>query len=171
MEAYNFKQNEKPVWADDVVWLNICLNDERIGNLALLSKKASLDCGIKNAAVMLFEIDIDSLKPFSSRTNNFIHIPEYPMTEYDVSLLFDLDVKWESIYDVATSKSGPDSTLRSASFVEEYKGNQIPKGKKSVTFKLLIGSLGKTLTSSEIEICANAVIKRLMKTLGAVHRA
>ena len=171
METYSFEQKEKPVWADDVVWLNICMSGEKIGNLALLSKKASLDCGIKNAAVMLFEIDIDSLKPYSSRTNNFIHIPEYPMTEYDVSLLFDLDVKWESIFEVATGKSGPDSTLRNASFVEEYKGNQIPAGKKSVTVKLLIGSLSKTLTSSEIENCANAVTKRLVKTLGAELRS
>ena len=170
MEAFVFEQTEKPLWADDVVWLNISLDGKRIGNIALLSKKASLDCGIKNAAVMLFELDIDSLKPFASRTNEFVHIPEYPMTQYDVSLLFDTDVKWEKIYEVATSKSGPDSTLRGASFVEEYRGSQIPTGKKSVTIKLLIGSLGKTLTSDEIENCAGAVVKRLVKTLGAEQR-
>jgi len=200
MEPIIFESAEKPVWADDVIWLNICLGgadgesganaadvadsasgvdgtsragiagSRIIGNLALLSKKASLDCGIKNAVVMLFEIDIDCLKPFPSRTNKFSHIPEYPVTDYDVSLLFDSGVSWENIYKTATAKMGPDSMLRSVSFVEEYKGQQIPDGKKSITMRLVIGSLSKTLTSEEIENCTNAIIKRLKKTLGAEAR-
>jgi len=187
MEPPAFEQAKKPVWAHGVIWLNLCLckackgdgssctscEDDSsclVGNLALLSKKASLDCGIKNAAVMLFEIDIDSLEPLPSRTNEFAHIPEYPMTDYDVSLLFDSSVKWEEIYETATSKMGKDGVLRAVSFVEEYKGKQIPEGKKSVTLRLVIGSLSKTLTSEEIENCANATIKRLVKTLGAEAR-
>jgi len=170
MEQFSFESIEKPVWADDVVWLNIVINGERVGNLALLSKKASLDCGIKNASVMLFELDIDSLKPFPSRTNKFTHIPEYPVTDFDISLIFDKAVKWDEIYKTATSKMGPDSLLRGAEFFEEYTGRQIPDGKKSITIRLIIGSLSKTLTSDEIESCANAIVKRLKKTLGAESR-
>ena len=170
MEPISFGQVEKPVWADDVVWLNVCLGEKRVGNLALLSKKAALGCGIKNAAVMLFELDIDALKPLPSRTNEFKHIPEYPVTDYDVSLLFDSATAWDKIYEVATAKMGPDSLLRNVSFFEEYKGRQIPDGKKSVTLRLVIGSLSKTLTSDEIENCANAIVKRLCKTLGAESR-
>ena len=170
IEPPAFVQEEKPVWADGVMWLNIVLGGDIIGNLGLLSKKASLDCGIRDNAVMLFELDIDSLKPYPSRTNKFERLPEYPMTEYDVSLLFDLAVKWEEVYSIITGKKGPDNLLRDVSFVDEYKGSQVPDGKKSVTFRLVIGSLNKTLTSEEIENCAKAVIKRLTKTLGAVLR-
>ena len=56
-----------------MVWLNICLGDKHIGNLALLNKKASMACGIKNLSVMLFELDADALVPFRSRTNSFTH--------------------------------------------------------------------------------------------------
>ena len=42
MEGFTFKQVEKPVWADNVVWLNIYLGDEKVGDLALLAKKALL---------------------------------------------------------------------------------------------------------------------------------
>mgnify|MGYP000243663344 CR=1 FL=1 len=49
---------------------------------------------------MLFELDVDALKPFRSRTNRFTHLPEYPMTDYDISLLFDSQVKWSQMYDV-----------------------------------------------------------------------
>jgi len=171
IEPLQFISSEKPVWADDVVWLNIMHCGEKAGNLALLSKKALLDCGIRNSAVMLFELDIDSLKPFPSRTNKFTHIPEYPMTDYDVSMLFDLPVKWEEISGLIAGKKGADDLLRDVHFVEEYKGRQVPDGKKSVTFRLVIGSLKKTLTSEEIENCANAVIKRLKKALNAEIRS
>jgi len=170
MESLELEQIGKPTWADDVVWLNIVLGGEKIGNLALLSKKVALSCGIKNAAVMLFELDIDSLKPLPSRSNKFSHIPEYPVTDYDVSLLFDSATTWEKIREVACAKMGPDSLLRDVAFVEEYKGKQIPDGKKSVTIKLVIGSLSKTLKSDEIESCANAIVKRLRKVLDAEAR-
>jgi phenylalanyl-tRNA synthetase beta chain len=169
-EPFTYEQKRKPVWADDVIWLNICVSGENVGNLALLSKKATLDCGIKNAAVMLFELDIDSLKPYASRTNEFSRLPAYPFTNYDVSLLFDLSVKWDEIQKTAFGKKSPDNLLRDVSFVEEYRGRQIPEGKKSITLRLLIGSLSKTLTSEEIESCANAVVKRLGKVLGAEPR-
>ena len=38
---------------------------------------------------------------------------------------------------------------------------QLPDGKKSVSFRLAIGSDERTLTSGEIEKCAMSVVKRL----------
>jgi phenylalanyl-tRNA synthetase beta chain len=90
------------------------------------------------------------------------------MTEYDLSLLFDLSAKWSEISAAITSKQ--DEFLRGVSFVGEYRGKQIPEGKKSVTLRLLIGALDKTLNSGEIENFANAVVKRLSKQLGAEVR-
>ena len=170
MEALTFTRDEKPVWADDVVWLNIKLGDAQTGNMALLSKKASLACGIKNLAVILFEIDTDSLKPFTSRTNAFAHLAEYPTIEYDLSMLFDVNTKWEEIKATVLKKKNSDSFLQDVDFVDEYKGAQVPDGKKSVTMRLIVGSNEKTLTSNEIEACANTVIKFLTKTIGGEMR-
>lgn len=169
MEALTLKQAEKPCWADNVVWLNIFLGEEQIGSLALLNKKASMACGIKNLNVMLFELDVDALEPFKSRTNSFTHLPEYPVTEYDISMLFEDAVKWDDI--CKTVMSGHDKLLHGADFVDEYRGKQIPQGMKSVTIRLTIGSLEKTLTSEEIEACAGAALKRLGKRFGAELRS
>ena len=108
MEALTFKQTEKPVWADNVVWLNIYRGDEKVGDLALLAKKVSMACGIKNMNVMLFQLDQDSLVPLKSRTNTFTHLAEYPMTDYDISLLVDGSVQWK---DVAQTVRGIKSEL------------------------------------------------------------
>ena len=63
MEGFTFKKEEKPVWADNTVWLNIYLGDQKIGNMGLLAKKASMDCGIKNLATILFDLDYYALQP------------------------------------------------------------------------------------------------------------
>ena len=170
MEGFTFTHDKKPGWADDTVWLNVCLGGEVIGDLALLSKKASMACGIKNLSVILFELNLDALRPFRSRTNEFSHLPEFPVNLYDVSLLFDVDVKWDVICATALRKKKPDSFLRDVTFVEEYKGKQVPEGKKSVTLRLHIGSSEKTLTSGEIEKCAEGVIKYLARELGGEVR-
>ena len=168
METLTFRQTEKPVWADNVVWLNICRGEEKVGDLALLSKKVSMACGIKNLNVMLFQLDQDSLVPLKSRTNTFTHMAEYPMTDYDISLLLDGSVQWK---DVLQTVGGIKSELlHGASFVDEYRGKQVPAGKKSLTLRLSIGSKEKTLTSSEIEEVASNVLNKIAKRFGAELR-
>ena len=168
MEALTFRQTEKPVWADNVVWLNIYRGDEKVGDLALLAKKVPMACGIKNMNVMLFQLDQDSLVPLKSRTNTFTHLAEYPMTDYDISLLVDGSVQWK---DVAQTVRGIKSELlHGASFVDEYRGKQVPAGKKSLTLRLAIGSKEKTLTSAEIEEVASGVLNKIAKRFGAELR-
>ena len=168
MEAFTFEKAEKPYWADETVWLNIMLDGKKIGDLALLSKKAALACGIKVLSAVLVELDMDALVPFKSRTNRFARTPEFPMTDYDLSFLVDSMVKWDEIAACVMAKKN--ELLRDVKFVDEYKGKQIPAGKKSITIRLVIGSDEKTLTGAEIEQVANGVLKRLAKGIGADMR-
>ena len=168
MEGFTFEKIEKPYWADETVWLNICLDGKKIGDLALLSKKSALACGIKVLSAVLVELDMDELVPFKSRTNRFARVPEFPRNDYDLSFLVDSMTKWSDVYDLLTAKKN--ELLRDVRFVDEYRGKQIPEGKKSVTIRLIIGSDEKTLTGEEIETVANSVVKKLQKNLGAEFR-
>ena len=138
--------------------------------MGLVAKKVSMECGIKNLSVMLFEMDATKLKPLKSRTNKFTHLAEYPETDYDISMLFDTDAAWHDIYDAIMGKKKASALLKDASFVDEYRGKQIPADKKSVTIRLTIGSDEKTLTSQEIESAANQVMKKLGKKMNAELR-
>ena len=140
MEGFTFKKDEKPYWADNTVWLNIYVGDTKVGNLGLLSKKASMGVGIKAVATVLFELNIYALKPFKSRTNKFEHLAEFPEIEYDISMLFDSRTKWEKIYSEIMRKAKSEKLIKGASFVDEYHGAQVPRDKKSVTIRLVIGS-------------------------------
>ena len=169
MEGFTFRKENKPVWADNVVWQNIYSGDVKIGDIGLVSAKVTMECGIKNLKVLVFEIDSTLLKPLISRTNKFTHLAEFPETDYDISMLFDSSATWEEISDVIAIKEG--GLVKKASFVDEYRGKQIPAGKKSVTIRLTIGSAEKTLTSEEIEKAAASVMKQLGKRMGAELRA
>ena len=78
-------------------------------------------------------------------------------------------VKWDDIYGCVMAKKN--ELLRDVLFVDEYKGKQIPAGKKSVTIRLVISSNEKTLTGPENKQVANSVLKRISKTLGAEIRS
>ena len=169
MESFSFRREEKPYWADEVVWQNIYVGEKRIGDIALLSKKSALAAGIKVVSAVLVELNVDAFVPFKSRTNKFAHLAEYPINDYDISFLVDSMVKYEEIYTAAMEKA-KGGLLKAVSFVDEYKGKQVPSGKKSLTIRLAVGSDEKTLTAAEIEEVANSVMKKLAKTFGAERR-
>lgn len=168
MESFTFEKRKKPYWSDDTVWLNILLNGTIIGELALLSKEAALLCGIEELSAVLVELNMDQFVPYKSRTNEFVHVSKFPMSNYDLSFIFDAMVKWDEIY--ACAIENRNEVLHDVLFVEEYTGKQIPTGKKSVTFRLVIGDMEKTLVRAEIESVAQSVIKRIEKKFGAEIR-
>ena len=171
MESFTFKRVEQPVWAEKAVWLNLFVGETMVGSMGMLSARATMDCGIKDKAVMLFELNVDLLKPFTSRTNVFTHLPEFTVNEYDISMLYDVHTTWEQIKAQVLTCKRSTNLLQDVSFVDEYRGKGIPEGKKSVTIRLTISASDRTLKTEEINACAAVVTKNLTKHLGADMRS
>jgi phenylalanyl-tRNA synthetase beta chain len=70
---------------------------------------------------------MEKLIPYDSRTNKYERLPELPLVEKDLSIIVDEDIKWVNI------ESSIKSLVKEIEFVDEYRGNQIPEGKKSIT--------------------------------------
>lgn len=163
-EELSFAQKEKPSWADDKVWLNIKSGKKVIGSIGLISVAAMAESGIKSVKAAAFELDIDMLTPYPSRTNEYKHLPTYPLVEQDLSLLVDESVTWEQIRDSIKYM------VKELRFVEEYRGKQIPAGKKSVMLSLKIGNDDSTMTSNQIEKKMKGIIKVLSNKVHAELR-
>jgi phenylalanyl-tRNA synthetase beta chain len=163
-EQLKFAQNEKPSWADEKVWLNVTCDKKIIGSIGLISVASLADSGIKMISAAAFELDTDLLKPYPSRTNEFKHLPLYPLVSQDLSLLVDESVKWS---DIAGSI---DKMVKDVKFVEEYRGKQIPAGKKSVMLTVTMGNDDSTMTSKQIEKKMAGIIKVLGNKVGAELR-
>lgn len=164
MESLSFKEGEKSSWEDKDVHLNITLNNEIIGTIGLLSVAAMNESKIKHTNVAIFELNFDKLIPLPSRTNEFKHLPQFPLVEKDLSILIDEDVKWEEIAKTISPM------LKELEFIGEYKGSQIKEGKKSISFRFKLGNKDGTMTSEQINNKMNAVLKILNKKCGAELR-
>ena len=164
MEEIKLEKIEKPAWADINAYLNITKDGEIIGSLGLLSLKVMTESKIKRTNVAMFEINTDKFTPFASRTNEYEKLPELPLVEKDLSIIVDEEVTWEQIEESIKSKA------KEIEFVDEYRGDQIPEGKKSITLKVRILNEGTTMTSEQINERMNSILKVLSKKCGAKLR-
>ena len=165
MKELNFTTEcEKPSWADINAYLAIKLDNKIVGYMGLLSVKTMNDAKIKRTNVAIFELDSDMFIPLESRTNKFKHIPVLPSVEKDLSLIVDENITWADMTKYIRSKA---SDIK---FIEEYRGNQIPEGKKSIMLRVTFDSGDTTLTSEEINTKLDAIIRTLNKMCGAVLR-
>lgn len=165
MKPLAFRQDERPLYADAKAWLNILAGDTAVGSLGLVSLKAQKLTGIKRVQVAVIEINMDALTPLDSRTNTFEHLPLFPLVEQDFSVLIDESGKWQDLVALIHNH------VKGYRFMEEYKGAQVPEGKKSLMFRVWFHSDTGTLTQEQIEEKKNALLKRIQKRLGGEIRS
>lgn len=163
-DSIEFSQELQPAWADKKAWLNLKVNGVLAGSMGLLSMRAKSAAGIKHAEAALAELNLDALTPFPSRDNKFVHLPHYPLVEQDLSMILDEKTTWQTVEDAIKSQ------VKDLRFIEEYRGAQIPAGKKSLTLRVWLGSDEGTLTAEEIDKRMSTIIKRLTELAGAEIR-
>lgn len=164
MEDITLKQGDKPSWADINVHLDILLKNKKIGELGLLSIKTMNAAKIKRTNVAILELNLDKLEPLDSRTNNFKHIPILPSVEKDLSVLVPEEITWKEIENTIKNR------VDGITFIEEYRGNQIPDGQKSISFKFTIDNKETTMTAEQINKKMNSIIKELNRKCKATLR-
>ncbi len=165
MEDFTFKQVEKPTWADEHVYLNLVdAKKQVIGSLGLVSVATLNEVGIKRTQVAVFEINTELLVPLPSRTNEFVHLPMFPIVEEDLSILVDESVTWEEIHDSIKNM------VKEVLYIDTYRGKQVPEGKKSVTLRVRMGNDDSTMTSKQIEKKMKGILKNLQNKVHAVLR-
>jgi phenylalanine--tRNA ligase, beta subunit len=155
---------EKPSWADVNVYMDILLGQEVVGKLGLVSIRTMSEAKIKRTNVAVFELDTGLLVPNASRDNKFTHLSQVPLVEKDLSILVNEDVTWRSISTAIKNK------VKEVKFIEEYRGNQVPEGKKSIMLRVLLGNGDVTLTSEEINSTMDVIMEILGKKCGASLR-
>ncbi|NLC75177.1 MAG: phenylalanine--tRNA ligase subunit beta [Clostridiales bacterium] len=164
MEEITLKQETQPGWADNGTYLNVIMDGEVIGDIGIVSVPTMNNAGIRRTSIAAFELDETKLVPLASRNNEFKHLPQFPLVEEDLSLLVDEDVTWESIREAIKFM------VKDLQFVEEYRGKQIPDGKKSVMLRLKIGSDEGTMNAKQIDRKMKGIISALQKKCKAELR-
>ncbi len=107
-------------------------------------------------------IDFDTMYNNRKPEKQYKPLPRFPAVTRDIAFLCDDSIPVLTLQRAISSAAG--DHLESISLFDVYKGKQIPNGKKSVAYNMVLRSKDSTLTDTD----ADAIMKRIIKALTAL---
>ena len=117
----------------------------------------------------VFELDLDALADSAPEVVNFDPVSPYPDVRQDLAFVVDEDVAASELSAVIREAAG--ELLRELEVFDEYRGEQIGEGKRSLAFRLSFGSLDRTLTDEDVAPLRASIVDALATRFDAVLRA
>lgn len=93
---------------------------------------------------------------------------KYPLAKRDLSFFIDHRISFEEVIQVVRSEEK--NLIKKIEVFDVYKGEQVPKGKKSYAFRFYMGDERKTLINSVINETMEKLQDKFIKKLGAEFR-
>ena len=153
-------------WIHPVKSVDVIFEGRKIGVVSSLHPqiKQNMD---KKLNVAFAELDMTAIHELLQKNVKYAEPSKYPEVTLDFSFLVDKAVNFEKLTgDIAGFSS---SLLQDFKFVDIYTGKGLPEDKKSMTFRFVIGSKEKTLSSEDINDFSSKILE-YMKTSGYVLR-
>jgi phenylalanyl-tRNA synthetase beta chain len=116
-----------------------------------------------------FELDLDALVERAPEVVAFEEVSPYPEVRQDLAFVVDAELPAAELLAAMRDAGAPE--LRSVSVFDEYRGEQIGAGKKSLAFRTAYGSPERTLTDEEAAAVRGRIVEALGKRFGAELRA
>jgi phenylalanyl-tRNA synthetase beta chain len=140
---------EHPARAADVLW-----REQIVGRLSEL-RPSLVEAG--RAAVL--DLDLKLIRGLSARETEYAAIRRYPSSAFDLSVIAGMRETAGAIQDKIVSFAGP--LLESIEFLRQYSGPPLERSKKSLSFRLTVGSAERTLLSEEAGEIRARIIERM----------
>lgn len=118
------------------------------------------------APAVVFELDLDAVR--GSRIPAYQELSRFPAIRRDLAAEFDENVPFEDI--VGALKGGGNPILRDILVFDLYRGEGVPKGRKSLAFSVLLQDTHKTLTDAEAEKAVTELRRILQEKFSAKLR-
>jgi len=142
---------EHPERAASVAW-----RGEEVGRL--FEFHPSL--GIEGRASVLY-LDLTRTERLATQESRYQPLRRFPTSAFDLSVVADLREPAGEIERRMATAAGSD--LAAIEFVREYTGAPLPEGRKSVSYRLIVGAADHTLSSDEAAAIRNRVIEALQR--------
>ena len=114
------------------------------------------------------QINMDILAKHVELKKRFTALPKFPVVYRDISTLAKIETPLGDIVNMIKETAG--DIIKEIKLFDVYKGEQIPKGHRSLIFRLTYQSFDKTLTDKEVEIIHSGIISALKEQLGVGTR-
>ena len=113
------------------------------------------------------KLDLPEIMENSQPQKKYKPLPKYPATTRDISVVCDDSIPVAELEKAITKAVG--SILEKVTLFDVYKGEQIEKGKKSVSYSISMRSHEGTLTDEQADKAMDKVLKEL-SAIGAELR-
>ena len=115
-----------------------------------------------------FELDVDALAARAREAAEFEEVSPFPEVRQDLAFVVGDDVPAIALAAAMREAGGPE--LRDVAVFDEYRGEQIGAGKRSLAFRVAFGSLERTLTDEDVAPFRAAIVEALADRFGAELR-
>jgi len=132
--------------------------DKKIGFIGKPGRKLA-DAYDITQDVFIAQIELGTLLEKTELTGHYHAVPRFPASARDVSVLCGEELAASEIEEAILS-SGED-IIRSVELVDTYQGEQIPEGKKSLTYSIEYGLDIRTLKDEEIQAVHARILEEL----------
>lgn len=143
----------------------IHVNGTAVGRVGQVHPRVCADFDIDRDVVM-FEIDIEALLPYVPTMVKYEPVSPYPPVEQDLAIIVPEDVSAAKIVELI----GAVQLVSSVRVFDEYRGDPVPRGKKSLAFAIKFQANDKTLTDEDVAKQRTRIIERLKRDVGAEVR-
>jgi phenylalanyl-tRNA synthetase beta chain len=151
---------------------SLWLGGNRLGVFGQLHPQLRQEKGLPDS-VYLFQLDLDvlldSLDDDKILVRQFRSYSTYPAADRDIAFFAPVKVSVAEIEKVIT-KAGKE-LLESVELFDEYRGENVPKGQRSLAFRLIYRVGDRTLTDNEVEPVHNKVREALAEKFGVTLRS
>ena len=151
---------------------SLWISGQRLGHFGEIHPEIRAQKGMIGS-VYAFELDLDTLLMALDRED--ILIPKfqvygsYPQSDRDIAFFAPIKVTAAEITKVIHQAGG--SLLASITLFDEYRGQNVPEGQRSLAFRLVYRSSDRTLTETEIEPIHQQIREALVEKFGVNLRS
>jgi phenylalanyl-tRNA synthetase beta chain len=141
----------------------VVLGEQELGYLGELHPSVLAQFGLDGRAAA-FEVELEPVLA-ADPSRNARPLPRFPAVNRDLAVVVPEQVEAASL--LATIEAAGGALLESVRAFDEYRGGQLPAGRKSVAFTMTFRSPQRTLTDSD----ADAQLERIRQALRERHGA
>jgi phenylalanyl-tRNA synthetase beta chain len=143
----------------------ILKNGNPVGWIGALHPAAQAELGIEQR-IFLFEITMLSLQ--ETKIAEFREISRFPAIERDLAIVVDADIPSSRVVNIVQKSAG--SWLSDLQLFDDYRGEGIDSGRKSLGLGLILQDSSRTLKEQEVEGVIDNILQALQQELGGELR-
>ncbi len=146
----------------------IRLGAQALGCVGALHPAVATELDLRSGDVWLFELDGGMLAGDTRSTTRYVEPPRYPAVERDVAMIVAEDVTAASVVEAVLSRRH--SLVERAAVFDEYRGQGVPAGRKSLAFRISYRAADRTLTDAEVNVVHEETLRLLAQTVSFERR-